>query len=108
MIAMIAFSNIAAPTCRSLVLITDDEAAIRLFIARIITRLDLIPLPVSNEAAALSAIQTHRAHLACAILGSARPSMNVVTLATAIQQAAPELPLILMSSLLPLPSASWS
>ena len=34
--------------------------------------------------------------------------MNVVTLATAIQQAAPELPLILMSSLLPLPSASWS
>ncbi|MFL5806311.1 MAG: hypothetical protein ACJ8CR_31850 [Roseiflexaceae bacterium] len=101
---MIASSNPAAAPRRSLVLITDDEVAIRTLVGRIVTGFDLVPVPAENETAALNAVRAHRAELACAIVGRIRPSMKVVTAANVIQAVAPELPLILMASTLPSPA----
>lgn len=92
----------ATPPRRSFALITDAEAAIRVLVGRVVTEFDLLPLPVDSVSAALQAIQAHRAELACAVVGSLLPSMQVAAVASAIQQAAPELPLIVMSSLPPL------
>ena len=97
-------TSAATPPQRSFALITDAEAAIRTLVGRVVTEFDLLPLPVDSISAALQAIQAHRADLACAVVGSLLPSMNAAAVAGAIQQAAPELPLIVMSSLPPLPA----
>jgi DNA-binding NtrC family response regulator len=94
---MTASSSPAAGSRRSLALIADEEAAIRALVGRIVTEFDLIPVPAGNELAALGVVQAYRADLACAIIGSLMPSMDIVAIANAIQQLAPELPLILMS-----------
>jgi DNA-binding NtrC family response regulator len=100
---MTAYDTSAATSPRrSFALITDAEAAIRTLVGRVVTEFDLLPLPVDSVSAALQAIQAHRAELACAVVGSLLPSMHVAAIASAIQQAAPELPLIVMSSLPPL------
>jgi DNA-binding NtrC family response regulator len=101
---MTASSHPAAASRRTLALITDEEAAIRVLVGRIVNEFDLIPMPVGNESVALGAVQAHRDDLACAIIGSLMPSMDVVTLASAIHELAPELPLILMSCLPPSPA----
>jgi DNA-binding NtrC family response regulator len=98
---MTASSNPAAAPRRSLVLITDDEVAIRKLVGRIVIEFELVPMPAENETAALNIVRAHRAELACAIVGRIRPSMSVITSANAIHAAAPELPLILMGSTLP-------
>src|SRR5262245_52181864 len=101
---MTASSRPAAASRRTLALITDEEAAIRMLVGRIVNEFDLTPVPVGNELVALSAVQAHRDDLACAIVGRLMPSMDVVILANAIQELAPELPLILMSCLPPSPA----
>jgi DNA-binding NtrC family response regulator len=101
---MTASSNPAAAPRRSLVLITDDEVAIRRLVGRIVAEFDLVPVPAENETVALNAVRVHRAELACAIVGRIRPSMNAIMAANAIHAAAPELPLILMGSTLPSPA----
>jgi DNA-binding NtrC family response regulator len=90
---------------RSLALITDDEAAICTLVGRIVTEFDLVPVLATDQTAALDTVQAYRAELACAIVGRLKPSLNAVTIASAIQAAAPDLPLIMMGSVPPAPAA---
>ena len=98
---MTAWPQPAAVSRRPLALITDEEPAIRELVGRIVSQFDLIPVPAGNELAALGAVQAYRADLACAIVGSLMPSMDVLSIAGSIQQLAPELPLIVMSCMPP-------
>src|SRR5262245_31489709 len=98
---MTGFSDPAAMSRRSLALVIDTESAIRLLVGRIVSEFDLVPVPADSVSAALNVIQTHRAELACAIVGSLLPVMHVISVANKVQLAAPDLPLILMSSLPP-------
>jgi CheY-like chemotaxis protein len=86
---------------RRLVLVADDEAAIQLLVARVITQLGLDALPVGDGAAAITAVAARRANLACAVLDITMPLMNGVDAARAIQRLAPELAIVLMSGAVP-------
>ena len=86
---------------RRLVLVADDEAAIQLLVARVITQLGLDALPVGDGAAAITAVAARRADLACVILDITMPLVNGVDAARAIQRLAPELAIVLMSGAVP-------
>jgi CheY-like chemotaxis protein len=80
-----------------LVLIADDEPMILKLTATIITRMGLTPLTVTDGAAAIKAMEDHHPHICCVILDFMMPIMNGVEAAFAIQQIAPDIPLILIS-----------
>jgi CheY-like chemotaxis protein len=82
---------------RQLVLIADDEPTIRKLTGTIITRMGLTPLTVTDGAAAIKAMEDHHAHICCVILDIMMPIMNGVAAALAIQQIAPNIPIIIMS-----------
>jgi CheY-like chemotaxis protein len=86
---------------RRLVLVADDEAAIQLLVARVITQLGLDALSVGDGSAAITAVAARRADLACAILDITMPLVNGVDAARAIQRLAPELAIVLMSGAVP-------
>jgi CheY-like chemotaxis protein len=88
-----------APTLRPFVLVADDEPSILDITTRTITHLGLVALPVENGAAALEAVERHHPHIRCGILDIVMPVLNGVDAAYAIQQIAPDLPLILMSGM---------
>jgi CheY-like chemotaxis protein len=90
---------IIATTPRPFVLVADDEPAILNIATRTIAKLGFITLPVENGAAALKAVELHHTHIRCGILDIIMPVLNGVDAAYAIQQIAPDLPLILMSGM---------
>ena len=90
---------------RTLVVVADDEPAIRLIVARVLVELDLVPVLVSDGAAAIAAVEAHESELACAILDIVMPGGNGVDAAHVIQLLAPNVPLILMSGAVPTGSA---
>jgi DNA-binding NtrC family response regulator len=81
-----------------LVLIADDEPSIVKITGRIITRMGLTPLTVTNGAAAIKAVEDHHANICCIVLDIIMPIMNGVDAALTIQQIAPTIPIILMSA----------
>jgi CheY-like chemotaxis protein len=86
---------------RRLVLVADDEPAIQGLVGRIIQQIGLVAVPVGDGAAAIAAVEAQRDDLACALLDVVMPIMNGVDAAQAIQQIAPELAIVLMSSAIP-------
>jgi DNA-binding response OmpR family regulator len=86
-------------TSRRTVIIADDEPSVLSLVERIITRIGFIPLSVKNGAAAIQAVEDHHPHLYCVILDIMMPIMNGVDAALAIQQIAPDVPVILMSGM---------
>ena len=86
---------------RRLVLVADDEAAIQLLVARVITQLGLIALPVGDGSAAITAVAARRPDLACAVLDITMPIVNGVDAARVIQGLAPDLAIVLMSGAVP-------
>jgi CheY-like chemotaxis protein len=92
-------------TARRLVLVADDEAAIQGLVARVITQLGLVALPVGDGAAAIRAVAAHRTDLACAILDIVMPIVNGVEAARVIQQLEPNLAIVLMSGAVPIHEA---
>jgi DNA-binding NtrC family response regulator len=80
-----------------MVLIADDEPSILKLTGTIITRMGLTPLTATDGAAAIKAIEDHHAHICCVILDIMMPIMNGVDAALAIQQIAPNIPIIIMS-----------
>jgi CheY-like chemotaxis protein len=84
---------------RRMVLVADDEPSVLSLVERIVTRIGFIPLPVKNGAAAIQAVEEHHECLHCVILDIMMPIMNGVDAAFAIQQIAPEVPVILMSGM---------
>ncbi len=86
---------------RRLVLVADDEVMILKLVARVIAKLGLVALPVRDGAAAVQAVMAQRAELACAMLDVRMPIMNGADAAHAIQQIAPDLPIVLMSGAIP-------
>jgi CheY-like chemotaxis protein len=88
-----------ATISRHLVLVADDEPAILYIATRVIAQLGLVALPVENGAAALNAVEQHYPCIRCGILDVVMPVLNGVDAAYAIQQIAPDMPLILMSGM---------
>lgn len=88
-------------TARRMVLVADDEKAIQSIVARVVTQLGLVALPVSDGAAAIITAAAHRANLACAILDVMMPVVNGVDAAHAIQRLAPDIGIVLMSGAIP-------
>lgn len=88
-------------TARQLVLVADDEPAIQGLVARAITRLGLVALPVGDGAAAITAVAAHRTALACAVLDIVMPIVNGIDAARVIQQLEPDLAIVLMSGAIP-------
>jgi CheY-like chemotaxis protein len=86
---------------RTLVVVADDEPAIRLIVARVLVELGLVPVLVSDGAAAIAAVEAHQSELACAILDIVMPGGNGVDAAHVIQMIAPNVPLMLMSGAIP-------
>ena len=86
---------------RTLVVVADDEPAIRGIIARVLVDFDLAPVLVGNGAAAIAAVEAHQSKLVCAILDIAMPGANGVDAAHVIQLIAPDVPLVLMSGAVP-------
>ncbi len=83
------------------VLIADDERDITTVLARIITRLGLIPIVVHSGSNAITAAQTHAHELCLAILDIQMPGINGVDAAIAIYQLVPHVPIVLMSGGIP-------
>jgi CheY-like chemotaxis protein len=86
---------------RPLVLVADDEAAIRDLVARVITNLGLVALLVADGQAAIAAVAVHRTDLVCAVLDIVMPIVNGVDAARVIQQLEPDLAIVLMSGAVP-------
>lgn len=86
---------------RSLVLVADDDQAIRNLLTNVIERLGFAAICVGDGAAAITAVQEHRDTLFCAIMDVVMPIMNGVDAAHAIQATAPSLPIVLMSGAIP-------
>lgn len=88
-------------TSRRLALVADDEPAIRDLLERVLRPLGLGALCVGDGAAAIAAAEAHRDKLSCAIMDIVMPVVNGVDAALAIQRAAPNLPIVLMSGAVP-------
>ncbi|MBK9712462.1 MAG: response regulator [Kouleothrix sp.] len=88
-------------TSRRLALVADDEPAIRDLLERVLRPLGLGALCVGDGAAAIAAAEAHRDKLSCAIMDIVMPVVNGVDAALAIQRAAPDLPIVLMSGAVP-------
>jgi CheY-like chemotaxis protein len=86
---------------RSLVLVADDDQAIRNLLTSVIERLWLGAICVGDGAAAITAVDAHREKLICAIMDIEMPVMNGVDAAYAIQATTPDLPIVLMSGAIP-------
>jgi CheY-like chemotaxis protein len=86
---------------RTLVLVADDEPAIRAIVSRMLVELDLVPVLVGDGAAAIAAVEAHQSELACAILDIAMPGANGVDAAHVIQLIAPNVALMLTSGAIP-------
>jgi two-component system, cell cycle sensor histidine kinase and response regulator CckA len=86
---------------QSLVLIADDDQAIRNLLTSMIVRLGFVAICVGNGAAAIAAVEAHREKLSCAIMDIEMPIMNGVDAAYAIQAITPDLPILLMSGAIP-------
>lgn len=82
-------------------LVADDEIAIQALVARVISGLGLVALPVGDGVAAVAAVAAHRDELICAILDVVMPAMSGVEAALAIQRLAPDLAIVLMGGVVP-------
>jgi two-component system cell cycle sensor histidine kinase/response regulator CckA len=83
------------------VLIADDERDIATILARILTRLGLIPIVVHTGSNAITTAQAHAHELCLAILDIEMPGTNGIDAAIAISQMVPHLPIVLMSGGIP-------
>jgi CheY-like chemotaxis protein len=86
---------------RRLVLVADDEHSVLDVLVRVITRLDLVPLPATNGAAAIEIAASCQGQLVCAILDVQMPIVNGADAAHAIQQIFPNLAIVLTSGAIP-------
>jgi len=84
-----------------MVLVADDEPAILAIAAQVLSDLDLVPVLVSDGAAAIAAVEAYQSELVYAILDIAMPGANGVDAAHVIQRLAPHLPIMLMSGAVP-------
>lgn len=86
---------------RHLVLVADDDDAVLDLVARVIVQFGLVPLRVSNGAAAVEAALVFESALACVILDVDMPVLNGADAAHAIQQRAAGLAIVMMSGGVP-------
>ncbi len=94
-------TQLAHKTSRKLVVVADDEVAIRALVARVLIQLGLVPVLVGDGAAAIDVVEARRSELACAILDIAMPGGNGIDAAHVIQWIAPDLPIVLISGWVP-------
>jgi CheY-like chemotaxis protein len=79
------------------VLIVDDEASVRLVLARLLAHIGYDVLEADDGARALEVVQSRPAPIDCVLLDIAMPGMDGVEAARALHSAQPRLPLVLMS-----------
>lgn len=91
----------AQSVTKPLVLIADDEPAMRELLTYVSQQLGLAALCVGDGAAAVAAVAAQRDRLIFALMDIVMPIMNGVDAARAIQVAAPSLPIVLMSGGIP-------
>lgn len=80
-----------------LVVVADDDPAIRQLLARALAAFGLAVVCVDNGAAAVEAVQFHEARLVCVLLDVMMPAMDGITAGHHIQRHEPRLPIIIMS-----------
>lgn len=87
------------PTVRRLVVVADNDPVFLQIIARVLLKLDLVPVLAANGVEAIATVEMHRSALVCAILDIEMPAMNGIDAAHTIQRIAPDLALILITGL---------
>jgi two-component system cell cycle sensor histidine kinase/response regulator CckA len=80
-----------------LVLVVDDEDAVRRFACRVLDRAGFDVLEATDGAQALELIQRRRGELEAVVSDIVMPRMNGVELMQALATSEPDLPVILMS-----------
>jgi CheY-like chemotaxis protein len=98
---MMSESRAIGESARRVVVVADDEPMLQLVIGRVLTAFDLVPLLADDGAAAIAAVEAHLSELCGAILDIMMPGVDGIDAAHAIQRLAPELAIVLMSSLEP-------
>lgn len=93
--------QVASARRRQVVLVADDEEAILDLTDCVISELGLMTLKANDGMVALEFASNCQQFLVCAILDIQMPIMNGVEAAHAIQLAAPDLALVLMSDGIP-------
>src|SRR5215212_10992445 len=82
---------------RRLILVADDDPLIQAFVARVVTRIGLVPLLAANGLLALEQGQAHISELAGAVLDVMMPGKSGIEVAVQLHGLDPQLPIALMS-----------
>jgi CheY-like chemotaxis protein len=82
---------------RRLILVADDDPLIQAFVARVVTRIGLVPLLAANGLIALEQGQAHISELAGAVLDVMMPGKSGIEVAVQLHGLDPQLPIALMS-----------
>jgi CheY-like chemotaxis protein len=80
----------------SVVVVADDDVAVRRVVTHALESLGLVVVPVADGAAALGAVKAHRDVLGCVILDLVMPEMDGVEVTRVIRQLRLDVPVVLM------------